>query len=241
MFLSTDDVQTLLDSKEEEIDKLLETLNEKNHKIAVLQKELETANQIYRMSEDGGDSSEQTIILLKSQMAEMKHLLEGKVDDLKERLESQIAENKKHESDVLQWKSMAQKELKSRLHLETEKSSLQKEVGELRRQSEILKTRLYDNENEESSSYGKKHKSSPAFGGLNFGGGKANDSYIPPSTSSTSSSTSAFRWGQDSRMTTFKEPLLTNEGEGEEADVSIWTPDRPKPKKGRCCSRCVVQ
>lgn len=42
----------------------------------------------------------------------MRDLLEGKVNDLKAKLAD---ERKKIETDITQWKSMAQKELKTRL------------------------------------------------------------------------------------------------------------------------------
>jgi len=57
-------------------------------------------------------SHDQTIELMKLQMAEMRDLLEGKVNDLKAKLAD---ERKKIETDITQWKSMAQKELKTRL------------------------------------------------------------------------------------------------------------------------------
>lgn len=52
-------------------------------------------------------------------MIDMKKLLESKVNELKEKLEAEATEKRKTESDVMQWKSMAQKELKTRLQVGT--------------------------------------------------------------------------------------------------------------------------
>jgi hypothetical protein len=54
--------------------------------------------------------------MMKLQMAEMKELLEGKVHSLQSKL---VEEKKKTETDVGQWKAMAQKELKTRLQVRT--------------------------------------------------------------------------------------------------------------------------
>jgi hypothetical protein len=56
----------------------------------------------------------QAIDMMKLQMAEMKELLEGKVHELQAKL---AEEKKKSDSDVAQWKAMAQKELKTRLQV----------------------------------------------------------------------------------------------------------------------------
>jgi len=89
-----------------------------------------------------GDSD--SVFLLKEKMSEMKGNLEKKVAELQEKLDSQIAENHKLDSDSAQWKGMAQKELKARLNLETEKASLQRELNETRNHSDLLKDRIRD-------------------------------------------------------------------------------------------------
>jgi hypothetical protein len=52
--------------------------------------------------------------MMKLQMGEMKEMLEGKVHDLQAKLAD---EKKKADTDVAQWKAMAQKELKTRLQV----------------------------------------------------------------------------------------------------------------------------
>jgi len=66
---------------------------------------------------------------MKEKMAEMKASLDKRAEELQEKLDAQVAENFKLESDSAQWKSMAQKELKARLNLETEKASLQRQLN----------------------------------------------------------------------------------------------------------------
>lgn len=61
----------------------------------------------------------QIIEMLKVQMVEMKSLLESKVTELKTKLEAEANEKKKTEADAAQWKAMAQKELKTRLQVNT--------------------------------------------------------------------------------------------------------------------------
>lgn len=74
-------------------------------------------------------------------MAEMKSSLEEKLATQKERLDEANAEKEKHQADATQWKAMAQKELRTRLALETEKAALQREMDELKRQSQVLRER----------------------------------------------------------------------------------------------------
>jgi len=68
--------------------------------------------------------------MLKIQMAEMKELLEQKVNELKAKLELEINEKHKMEVDVAQWKVMAQKELKTRLQVQNEQKPAVREEKE---------------------------------------------------------------------------------------------------------------
>ncbi|ELR12074.1 uncharacterized protein ACA1_101350 [Acanthamoeba castellanii str. Neff] len=158
---------------------------------------------------------------MKLQMAEMKELLEGKVHELQAKL---AEEKKKSDSDVAQWKAMAQKELKTRLQLESEKAALQKELQEVKRQSQILSAgRVEQMQLDESS----------------------------PPASSPSSQRSSGKWRSDPRpshssrhsQAAFREPLLVDDGEPEgDGDVSIWTPSKAGAGQvSSTCFNCTLQ
>lgn len=198
-----------------EVQQLHEEMREKQEAFDSMKKEMESYAKMQQFSQQADDSTDpaQTIELMKLQMAEMRDLLEGKVNDLKAKLAD---ERKKIETDITQWKSMAQKELKTRLLLESERSSLQKEIQELKHRSRRLSGDLPEQTEREGT-----NQNRASVGSWRRSQEKRDEPLLV-------------------------EPLIVEDGEPEgDGDVSIWTPGsirRPgRNQHSALCLQCSLQ